>query len=112
MSELKAEEFFNWVREQPDDKEIIMGQSFKSEVYTVGCILMQYAEFLKLDVSSAGWQTLYAEGGAKVLEIVGKHPSGQDMCDNFLLACNREKCLTFKDAKNILAENKMMYHVP
>jgi hypothetical protein len=111
MIELKAEDFFNWVREQPDDKEIVMGQSFKSEVYTVGCILMQYAEFLKIDAHLAGWQTLFGENKASIAKIVGKHPTGQDMCDNFIISCNRGKCLTYKDAKNILAENKMIYGV-
>lgn len=111
MKKLNADILFEWVRQQADDKPIVMNQSRKNEVYTVGCVLMQFANTQNIEYTHAGWAKIYDSTGDCVLCFDTLLAGGQNVVENFTLACNRKKCLTFEDAKRILDEGEIMYHL-
>lgn len=114
MLQLDCKELFNWVIEQPDDKEIVMGQCIKNSGYTVGCVLMQFAESKGIDCDHASYHELNKDGRRVAVfpelstraEFAGPHLSGE-----FVVACNRGKCINFGDAKRILADFKVLHKI-
>lgn len=96
---------------QPDDKEIVMGQCIKNSGYTVGCVLMQFAESKGIDCDHASYHELNKNGVrvgifSEPSKFVGCHLSGE-----FVVACNRGKCVNFGDAKKILTDFKVIHNI-
>ncbi len=107
MIQLDCQELFDWVTQQPDDREIVMGQCLRNSSYTVGCVLMQFAESKEIDCDHASYHELNKNGVRLAIFPQKSRSLGLFLSGDFVVACNRGKCINYGDAKRILEQFKI-----
>lgn len=97
---LDHKDFFDWIRQQPDDKPVNMREASNKD--PCGCLLVQYGRHLNLKFTLVGYDTIgFSEDGG-----YSKFLDPDMMVWDLIIAALNNNIKTFKEAKELYDTTK------